>query len=60
MYKDSYSHLQSYALLSSLTLSSSIDHSLCFGIRGDHGKSAFKLVVKLPAELGYVFLSLRL
>jgi hypothetical protein len=38
----------------------SIYHSRCFGIRGGHGKSAFKLVVKLSVELGYVFLSLRL
>jgi hypothetical protein len=37
-----------------------ICHSRCFGIRGGHGKSAFKLVVKLSVELGYVFLSLRL
>jgi hypothetical protein len=35
-------------------------HSRCFGIRGGHGKSAFKLAVKLSVELGYVFLSLRL
>jgi hypothetical protein len=39
---------------------SGIYHSRCFGIRGGHGKSAFKLVVKLSVELGYVFLSLRL
>jgi hypothetical protein len=37
-----------------------IYHSRCFGIRGGHGKSAFKLAVKLSVELGYVFLSLRL
>jgi hypothetical protein len=37
-----------------------ICHSRCFGIRGGHGKSAFKLAVKLSVELGYVFLSLRL
>jgi hypothetical protein len=37
-----------------------ICHSRCFGIRGGHGKSAFKLAVKLPVELGYVFLRLRL
>jgi hypothetical protein len=37
-----------------------ICHSRCFGIRGDHGKSAFKLAVKLSVELGYVFRSLRL
>jgi hypothetical protein len=36
-----------------------ICHSRCFGIRGGHGKSAFKLAVKLSVELGYVFLSLR-
>jgi hypothetical protein len=38
----------------------SICHSQCFGIRGGHGKSAFKLAVKLSVELGYVFLNLRL
>jgi hypothetical protein len=37
-----------------------ICHSRCFGIRGGHGKSAFKLAVKLSVELGYVFLSMRL
>jgi hypothetical protein len=37
-----------------------ICHSRCFGIRGGHGKSAFKLAVKLSVELGYFFLSLRL
>jgi hypothetical protein len=37
-----------------------IYHSRCFGIRGGHGKSAFKLGLKLSVELGYVFLSLRL
>jgi hypothetical protein len=37
-----------------------ISHSRCFGIRGGHGKSAFKLAVKMSVELGYVFLSLRL
>jgi hypothetical protein len=37
-----------------------ICHSRCFGIRGGHGKSAFKLAVKLSVELGYVFLNLRL
>jgi hypothetical protein len=37
-----------------------IYHSRCFGIRGGHGKSAFKLAVNLSVELGYVFLSLRL
>jgi hypothetical protein len=42
------------------TKSSSIYHSRCFGIRGGHGKSAFKLAVKLSVESGYVFLSLRL
>jgi hypothetical protein len=39
---------------------SAISHSRCFGIRGGHGKSAFKLAVKMSVELGYVFLSLRL
>jgi hypothetical protein len=39
---------------------SHICHSRCFGIRGGHGKSAFKLAVKLSVELGYVILSLRL
>jgi hypothetical protein len=39
---------------------SAICHSRCFGIRGGHGKSAFKLAVKLSVELGYVFLNLRL
>jgi hypothetical protein len=43
-----------------LRLSLSICHSRCFGIRGGHGKSAFKLAVKLSVELGYVFLNLRL
>jgi hypothetical protein len=42
------------------TLDVYICHSRCFGIRGGHGKSAFKLAVKLSVELGYVFLSLRL
>jgi hypothetical protein len=28
----------------------SICHSRCFGIRGGHGKSAFKLAVKLSVE----------
>jgi hypothetical protein len=37
-----------------------ICHSRCFGIRGGHGKSAFKLAVKMSVELGYVFQSLRL
>jgi hypothetical protein len=37
-----------------------ICHSRCFGIRGGHGKSAFKLAVKLSVDLGYVFLTLRL
>ncbi|CAH1372882.1 unnamed protein product [Tenebrio molitor] len=37
-----------------------ICHSRCFGIRGGHGKSAFKLAVKLSVEFGDVFLSLRL
>jgi hypothetical protein len=37
-----------------------ICHSRCFGIRGGHGKSAFKLAIKLSVEFGYVFLSLRL
>jgi hypothetical protein len=32
----------------------------CFGIMGGHGNFAFDLVVKLSAELGYIFLSLRL
>jgi hypothetical protein len=41
-------------------LKAAIYHSRCFGIRGGHGKSAFKLAVKLSVELGYVFLSLRL
>jgi hypothetical protein len=43
-----------------LLLSEGICHSRCFGIRGGHGKSAFKLAVKMSVELGYVFLSLRL
>jgi hypothetical protein len=37
-----------------------ICHSRCFGIRGGHGKSSFKLAVKPSVKLGYVFLSLRL
>jgi hypothetical protein len=35
-------------------------HSRCFSIMGDHGNFPFNLVVNLPVELGYVFLSLRL
>jgi hypothetical protein len=31
-----------------------------FWHKGGHGKSAFKLAVKLSVELGYFFLSLRL
>jgi hypothetical protein len=46
--------------LSSENLNLPIYHSRCFGIRGGHGKSAFKLALKLSVELGYVFLSLRL
>jgi hypothetical protein len=34
-------------------------HSRCFGIMGGHGNFAFNLVGS-KAELGYVFLSLRL
>jgi hypothetical protein len=35
-------------------------HSRCFGIMGGHGNFTFNLVVKRSAELGYIFLSLRL
>jgi hypothetical protein len=49
--------VNTYNIISSVV---NICHSRCFGIRGGHGKSAFKLAVKLSIELGYVFLSLRL